>query len=269
MASIFDLGKDASVIVTNIQHLSFSWYTFEMAQLSVNVNKFALLRNSRGQNTPDVLAIARQCIAAGVVGITVHPRPDGRHIRRDDVTTLSPYLNDCGKEFNIEGYPSPDFVDMVCQVAPTQVTLVPDPPEALTSSFGWDIQAHQVFLKDVIERFRRHGIRTSIFVDPTLSDWQPLTWIMPDRVELFTYDYAHQFPQNPEGAIAPYRKAATVISKLGIGLNAGHDLSLENLKFFVTQIPEILEVSIGHALVCESLQSGLGQILSKYMYILR
>lgn len=239
-----------------------------MTVLSVNVNKIALLRNSRGQNTPDVVAIASQCLDAGVAGITVHPRPDGRHIRWDDVTQLSTLTQDRNKELNVEGYPSPDFIEKVLAIMPTQVTLVPDPPEALTSSFGWDIDTHQNELKVIISQFAGAGIRTAIFVDPTRSNWAALTQIKPDRVELFTYDYAHHFPQNKTEAVAPYIKAAKSILALGIGLNAGHDLSLDNLGYFIQEIPEILEVSIGHALVCEALQLGLNQTLQRYQSIL-
>ncbi len=239
-----------------------------MTVLSVNVNKFALLRNSRGQNTPDVLSIAKRCIDAGVIGITVHPRPDGRHIRTEDVAQLSRYLHSAQKEFNIEGYPSEAFIDMVLAHKPTQVTLVPDPPEALTSSFGWDIAQHQPFLTQVIARFKQAGIRTAIFADPTYSDWMPLCSIQTDRVELFTHFYAHHCSEGREKAIEPFIKAAQAITQLGIELNAGHDLNALNLPYFVEQIPQIREVSIGHALVCDALDFGLEKTLQRYLAVL-
>jgi len=239
-----------------------------MTQLSVNINKFALLRNSRGQNTPDLMKIAKQCIAAGVVGITVHPRPDGRHIRMNDLPTLSGYLKSVQKEFNIEGYPSPDFIELVCQIAPTQVTLVPDPPEALTSSFGWDLAAHAATLRPIVQRCKDAGIRVALFADPEYEQWDALSEIQPDRIELFTYAYAARFSNNPQRAIAPYQSAAKAIQAHHISLNAGHDLSLDNLEFFIQNIPTTLEVSIGHALVCESLQLGLDETLRRYQEIL-
>jgi pyridoxine 5-phosphate synthase len=233
--------------------------------LSINVNKFALLRNSRGQNTPDVASLASRCLDLGAAGITVHPRPDGRHVLWEDVAVLRALTDTRGCEFNIEGYPSADFVQRVCAARPTQVTLVPDPPEALTSSFGWDLWKHSDFLSDCVDLFKAAGIRTSLFVDPGFGNWSPLLTIGADRVELFTYDYAHQYASGREEAIAPYVEAAEVLLDMGIGVNAGHDLNLENLAYFVTTIPSILEVSIGHALVCDCLEYGFDETVRQYV----
>ncbi len=209
--------------------------------------------------------MAARCLALGAMGITVHPRPDGRHILWEDVAALKALTDSEGREFNIEGYPSDDFVRRVCAIRPTQVTLVPDPPEALTSSFGWDLWKHSDFLSDCVDVFKAAGIRVSLFVDPTFGNWSPLLTIGADRVELFTYEYARQYATDRDAAIAPYLEAAEVLAELGIGVNAGHDLNLENLGYFVTTIPSILEVSIGHALICDCLEYGLNETVTRYV----
>jgi len=231
-------------------------------QFSVNVNKIALLRNSRGENKPDVLAFSMRCIELGADGITVHPRPDARHITYDDVKVLK---NALSVELNVEGYPSQDFIDMVCNVKPAQVTLVPDPPDALTSSFGWDTATHHEFLTSVVDTFRSHHIRVSLFVDPHSIDYPSLISINPDRVELYTYDYAKHFADDPSTAIEPYIKASKKLKETGIDLNAGHDLNQDNLSYLLTHIPEIKEVSIGHALVIECLYQGLDHCIKQYV----
>ena len=232
-----------------------------MTRLSVNINKIATLRNARGGNMPDVIKVALDCERFGAQGITVHPRPDERHIRRKDVYDLRPVIT---TEFNIEGYPSRKFIDMVKEVAPDQVTLVPDPPNALTSNAGWDTIRHFSFLKDTIAEFKEKGIRTSIFIetDPELI-WKAAE-TGTNRVELYTEPYASHYPSGREDAIRPFVKAAQVATQAGLELNAGHDLSLENLQYFVTSIPNIIEVSIGHALICEALYFGLENTIQMY-----
>ena len=231
-------------------------------RLSVNVNKIATLRNARGGNMPDLLQVARDCELFGAEGITVHPRPDERHIRYKDVYDLKKLVS---TEFNIEGYPSEKFISLVLDVVPTQVTLVPDPPEALTSNAGWDTVAHSAFLTDVIGRFHDKGIRTSIFVnpDPVMIEHAKVTGT--DRVELYTEGYAANYVKNPAEAIAKYRTAAEKAVEMGIGLNAGHDLSLVNLNYFAKNIPQLLEVSIGHALICDALYLGLKETITRYL----
>lgn len=231
-------------------------------KLSVNVNKIATLRNARGGNMPDLLRVAADCERFGAQGITVHPRPDERHIRYQDVYDLKPRVT---TEFNIEGYPSAPFIDLVCRVKPTQVTLVPDPPDALTSNAGWDTIAHADFLKTVIATFHNEGIRTSIFVnpDPKMVEHAKLTGT--DRIELYTESYASNYLKDREMAIAPYVLAAQKAVALGIGINAGHDLSLVNLNFFARHIEGLLEVSIGHALVCDALYLGLETTIHRYL----
>jgi len=232
-----------------------------MTRLSVNINKIATLRNARGGNMPDIIKVALDCERFGAQGITVHPRPDERHIRRKDVYDLRPVIT---TEFNIEGYPSRKFIDMVKEVAPDQVTLVPDPPNALTSNAGWDTIRHFNFLKDTIAELKEKGIRTSIFIetDPELI-WKAYE-TGTNRVELYTEPYASRYPSGREDAIRPFVKAAEVATQAGLELNAGHDLSLENLQYFVTSIPNIVEVSIGHALICESLYFGLENTIQMY-----
>lgn len=233
-----------------------------MTKLSVNINKIATLRNARGGNNPDVLKAALDCERFGAEGITVHPRPDERHIRYQDVFDLKPILH---TEFNIEGYPSEAFIDLVTRVKPAQVTLVPDPPEVLTSNAGWDTVKNKSFLKEVIGEFKRNGIRTSIFIETDLKMIEQAVFSGTDRVELYTEAYASGYPKDREKAVRPFVLAAELIQKLGLGLNAGHDLSLENLKFFHQRIPGLLEVSIGHALICDALYLGLENSIQLYL----
>lgn len=232
-----------------------------MTKLSVNINKIATIRNARGGNNPDILAVARDCERFGADGITVHPRPDERHIRRDDVLNLKPILT---TEFNIEGNPQPAFVELVKSVRPTQVTLVPDSPDQITSNAGWDTRAHFNFLTDIIADFKTLGIRTSIFIGTDTELIELAAKTGTDRVELYTEPYATDFAKNPDAAIAPFVRAAEVARKCGLGLNAGHDLSLENLTFFKQQIPWLDEVSIGHALICDALYLGLEETIRRY-----
>ncbi len=232
-----------------------------MTKLSVNINKVATLRNARGGNNPDVCRFALDCEAMGGEGITVHPRPDERHIRRADVYALRPLLH---TEFNIEGYPSSEFVELVLQVKPAQVTLVPDAPDQLTSNHGWDTVTHQAFLAEVVATFREAGIRTSVFVDPDIKMVEYAAKIGADRVELYTEPYAAGYAKNREAAIAPYVAAAKVAKKNGLGLNAGHDLSLENLAYFAQCVPGLDEVSIGHALISDALYLGLAETIKRY-----
>lgn len=232
-----------------------------MTQLSVNVNKIATLRNARGENRPNLLETALDCERFGAQGITVHPRPDERHITRADVLTLRPALH---TEFNIEGYPSKEFLELVCRVRPEQVTLVPDAPEAITSSAGWDVEANMEFLTDVVDRLRDAGIRSSIFIDADPKQVVAAAKCGADRVELYTKPYADKFPTNPEAAVEPYVEASRQAKRSGLGCNAGHDLSLENLKFFAERMPHLSEVSIGHALICDALYLGLEETIKRY-----
>lgn len=232
-----------------------------MTKLSVNINKIATLRNSRGGNIPNVLKAAVDCERFGADGITVHPRPDQRHIRYTDVIELAPILT---TEFNIEGYPSSDFIQLVTRVKPTQVTLVPDPPDALTSNAGWDIIKFRDFLKEVIQEFHLHQIRTSIFVEPDARMVTLAKETGTDRIELYTEHYAKQYLTNPEAAIAPYIAAAKAANEVELGINAGHDLNLDNLKYFAQHIPHLLEVSIGHALISDALYFGLENTIQMY-----
>lgn len=232
-----------------------------MTNLSVNINKIATLRNARGENRPDVEAVALDIERFGADGITVHPRPDERHIRRSDVYRLRPSLK-C--EFNIEGYPSPEFVDLVLRTRPTQVTLVPDAPDALTSSAGWDVAPNAEFLTSLVEQFKEAGVRTSIFVDADIDTVKAAAATGADRVELYTKPYADAYEASPEKAVAPFVEAATAAKKLGLGVNAGHDLNLENLAYFSRQIPFLSEVSIGHALICDALYLGLEETVKRY-----
>lgn len=233
-----------------------------MTKLSVNVNKVATLRNARGGNNPDVLKVALDCEIFGAQGITVHPRPDERHIRRQDVYDLSKALHE---EFNIEGYPSEDFCSLVCEIRPAQVTLVPDAPDQLTSNHGWDTHRHHEFLSSVVKRFKACGIRVSIFVDPSKEAVEWAQKAGADRVELYTEPYASNYAINREAAIAPFVEAAEHCRKLGLGLNAGHDLSLENLAYFHRCIPWLDEVSIGHALIADALYLGLKETIPLYL----
>lgn len=232
-----------------------------MTSLSVNINKIATLRNARGGNLPDLLKAALDCEEFGAQGITVHPRPDERHVRYQDVRQLKPILT---TEFNIEGNPNPKFIDLVLEVKPAQVTLVPDAHDAITSNAGWDTITHQDFLKEVIAKFKNHGIRTSIFVDPVLEMVEGAKACGTDRIELYTEAYAAQYAANREHAIKPYIAAAQKAVELGLGINAGHDLNLENLKYFQENIPGLMEVSIGHALICDALYYGLQNSIQMY-----
>lgn len=232
-----------------------------MTKLSVNINKVATIRNARGGNIPNVLQVAQDAERFGAQGITVHPRPDERHITRRDVYELKQVVR---TEFNIEGYPSDDFVRMVLDVKPHQVTLVPDPPDALTSNAGWDTMRHQAFLAPIIDQFRQAGIRTSIFVDTNLQNIEYALRTGTDRIELYTEPYATNYPVDRQAAIAPFVAAAERALALGLGLNAGHDLSLENLAYFTANIPGLLEVSIGHALISDALYYGLENTIQLY-----
>ena len=237
-----------------------------MTKLSVNINKVATLRNARGGNNPDVCRFALDCEAMGAQGITVHPRPDERHIRRADVYVLRPLLS---TEFNIEGYPSREFIELVLQVKPAQVTLVPDAPDQITSNHGWDTVAYQEFLTEVVATFNEAGIRTSIFVDPDAKMIEYAAKAGADRVELYTEPYAAGYAANREEAVAPYVVAAEAARKAGLGLNAGHDLSLENLAYFAECVPHLDEVSIGHALICDALYLGISETIKRYKECLK
>lgn len=232
-----------------------------MTKLSVNINKVATIRNARGGNNPDVVKVALDCERFGAQGITVHPRPDERHIRYQDVFDLRPNLT---TEFNIEGNPIPSFVDLVLKAVPAQVTLVPDSHDQITSNHGWDTKANVDFLTEVTERFHEKGIRVSIFVD---ADVEMVEWAAKagaDRVELYTEPYATNYPNDREAAIAPFVEAGERAKALGLGLNCGHDLSLENLKYMHDRMPYIDEVSIGHALICDALYLGLEETIRRY-----
>lgn len=233
-----------------------------MSRLSVNINKIALLRNSRGANLPDLIRFALDAEQAGAQGITVHPRPDERHIRRSDVYALKEAIS---TEFNIEGYPSSDFLKMVLEVKPHQCTLVPDEPGQLTSDHGWDTIRHSVLLTRVCAELKSAGIRVSLFADPVPEMLEAAAVCGADRVEFYTGPYAHHYYENREAAIAPFEKAAPQLRDLGLGLNAGHDLNLDNLHFFRSRLPDLLEVSIGHALVTDCLYYGLGNVIPMYL----
>lgn len=232
-----------------------------MTNLSVNINKIATLRNARGENVPNVEQVAIDCESFGANGITVHPRPDERHIRHDDVFALRPLVK---TEFNIEGYPSPEFLDLVLKVKPEQVTLVPDAPDAITSSAGWNVKENMEFLTDIVDRLRDAGIRSSIFVDTDIENIKDAAATGADRVELYTKPYADLYPTNPEKAVAPFVEASRAAHKAGLGVNAGHDLSLANLKFFHERVPFLNEVSIGHALISDALYLGLKETIRQY-----
>lgn len=237
-----------------------------MTKLSVNINKIATIRNARGGNNPNVIQVALDCESFGADGITVHPRPDERHIRYNDVINLKPVLK---TEFNIEGYPQQSFIDLVNSVRPTQVTLVPDAPDQITSNSGWNTKEHFDFLTEIVTEFNQHGIRTSIFVDADTKMVEYAAKIGADRVELYTEPYASGYEKNPAQAIAPFIEAAKAARHCGLGLNAGHDLSLVNLAYIKKQIPWIDEVSIGHALICDALYLGLKTTIQKYLECLK
>jgi pyridoxine 5-phosphate synthase len=232
-----------------------------MTRLSVNINKIATLRNARGGNVPDVLKAALDCERFGAQGITVHPRPDERHIRYQDVLDLRPLIK---TEFNIEGYPSESFIQLVTQVIPEQVTLVPDAHDAVTSNSGWNTVMYEHFLEEVVSRFHEKGIRVSIFIDANPEMLRYAAKTGTDRVELYTEPYAQKFSANPIEAVKPFNQAAYLASDLGLGINAGHDLNLENLQFFAGNVPNLLEVSIGHALIADSLYLGLENTIQLY-----
>jgi pyridoxine 5-phosphate synthase len=234
-----------------------------MTKLSVNINKIATLRNSRGANNPDLIKVALDCERFGAQGITVHPRPDERHIRYTDVYDLKALINN---ELNIEGNPTEKkFVDLVLAIKPTQVTLVPDAEGQLTSNHGWDTMKHQQYLKDIIAQFQSAGIRVSIFVDPTIKMVEAAATTGTDRIELYTEAYASRYHQDRQAAVEPYINAARAANDVGLGINAGHDLDLNNLQFFAQQIPKLLEVSIGHALISDALYLGLENTIQLYL----
>jgi len=237
-----------------------------MTKLSVNINKIATLRNSRGGSMPNVVQVAKDVQKFGAQGITIHPRPDERHIRYQDARDLKSVVH---TEFNIEGNPVAKFMDLVLELKPTQVTLVPDADDALTSNAGWDTLKHKDFLTEIIQEFKRNNIRTSLFVDPVLEIVEGAKIIGADRIELYTEHFAHQYGLGNENGIQPYIDASILANKLGLGINAGHDLSLDNIQFFKQHIPELLEVSIGHALICESLYLGIENVVNMYLHKLK
>ena len=237
-----------------------------MTKLSVNINKIATLRNSRGGDMPNVVQFAKDVQEFGAEGVTIHPRPDERHIRYQDAYDLKPVVY---TEYNIEGNPITKFVDMVLNIKPTQVTLVPDAVDAITSNAGWDTIKHKDFLTEVIAEFKRNNIRTSIFLDPDLKQVEGAKAAGTDRIELYTEAYAHQYSIGNKKAIKPYTDCAILSNELGLGVNAGHDLSLDNIKFFKENIPGLLEVSIGHALISESLYLGIENVVQMYLHKLK
>ena len=236
-----------------------------MTKLSVNINKIATIRNARGGVTPNVVEAAINCQKFGADGVTIHPRPDERHITRKDVYNIKSIIS---TEFNIEGYPSEDFIKMVLEINPEQVTLVPDGPDVITSCAGWDTVKFQDYLKEIISIFKEKGIRTSVFVDPKIEMIEGAKKCGTDRIELYTEDYATNYLSNKEKAIAPYVEAAKKATELGLGINAGHDLSLENLEYFAKEIPNLAEVSIGHALISDALYLGLENAIQMYKRLL-
>ncbi|AIZ41518.1 pyridoxine 5'-phosphate synthase [Cellulophaga baltica] len=242
-----------------------------MTKLSVNINKIATLRNARGGNVPNLLTVAKDIEEFGAQGITIHPRPDERHIRYADARDLK---NIVTTEYNIEGNPNQKFIELVLAIKPTQVTLVPDAEDAITSNAGWDTIKHQDFLKEVIQTFKSNNIRTSIFVDPISTIIEHAAKTGTDRIELYTESYAHNYSlattaEEKEAAIAPFTKAALTANTLGLGINAGHDLSLDNIRYFKENVPNLLEVSIGHALICEALYLGLDNVINMYLHKLK
>ena len=241
-----------------------------MTLLSINVNKFALIRNSRGADNPNLAEISDRCIQFGANGITLHPRPDERHAKYSDLPIISKLVQSYQNiEFNIEGYPSDKFINEVNKVKPNQVTLVPDPPGAITSSFGWDCYENKKLLKKIVKNFQNNNIRVSLFVNPSIETLENLSEIMPDRVELYTYDYAKNYNNDKILAITPYIELTKYLEKEfpNIELNAGHDLNLDNLDFILKKIPGIKEVSIGHALFCDTINFGLQKTVNKYKQI--
>ena len=237
-----------------------------MTKLSVNINKIATLRNARGGNTPSVLQAAKDVQSFGAEGVTIHPRPDERHIRYQDAYDIQPIIT---TEFNIEGNPIESFLKMVFEIKPTQITLVPDSIDAITSNAGWDTITHKSFLSEIISECKQKNIRTSIFVDPNLAMIEGAANTGTDRIELYTEAFAEQYSLGNKKAIEPYTQCAVLANELGLGINAGHDLSLENIQFFKENIPNLLEVSIGHALICESIYMGMENVIHNYMEKLR
>jgi len=233
-----------------------------MTRLSVNINKIATLRNARGGNNPDVIKTALDCERFGAEGITVHPRPDERHIRYSDVIELKKVVT---TEFNIEGYPDERYLKLVRETKPAQATLVPDGPDAITSNAGWDTLKHKVLLTDLISTIKSYGVRVSVFVDPVMAMVEGAKAIGADRIELYTEPYATHYHQNREAAVKPYIEAANLAHKLGLGINAGHDLDLNNLKYLHNSLPHLDEVSIGHALICDALYFGLENTIQLYL----
>lgn len=233
-----------------------------MTKLSVNINKIATLRNARGGNMPNLIQVAIDVQKFGAQGVTVHPRPDERHIRYSDAYNLKPVVT---TEYNIEGNPVDAFIKMVLEIKPTQVTLVPDAVDAITSNAGWDTVKHKDYLAEIISEFKNNNIRTSIFVDPVEAMIEGAAQTGADRIELYTEEFAHQYGLGNEKAIVPYAQCAVLAHQLGLGINAGHDLSLENIQFFKENIPHLLEVSIGHALICEALYQGLEPVIKSYL----
>lgn len=237
-----------------------------MTQLSVNINKVATLRNARGENMPDVQRFAMECERLGADGITVHPRPDERHIKYADVFMLRPLVK---TEFNIEGYPSPEFMDLVLKVKPAQVTLVPDAPGDLTSHEGWDVMANMEFLTAIVDRLREAGIRTSIFVGTDTDNIRAAAKAGADRVELYTKPYVDAYATDRDAAVAPFVEASRAAHRVGLGVNAGHDLNLENLEFFHKSLPYLNEVSIGHSIISDALYLGIGETIKRYKQCLK
>lgn len=237
-----------------------------MTHLSVNINKVATLRNARGENMPDVQRFASNCEALGADGITVHPRPDERHIRHSDVFLLRPIVK---TEFNIEGYPSEDFMDLVLKIKPEQVTLVPDAPGDLTSHEGWDVEPNSEFLTGIVDRLRDAGIRTSLFVGTDIDNIKAAARTGTDRVELYTKPYADSYEADPEAAVAPFVEASKAAHRCGLGVNAGHDLNLTNLEYFARTVPYLNEVSIGHHLISDALYLGIGETIRRYKECLK
>jgi pyridoxine 5-phosphate synthase len=236
-----------------------------MTRLSVNINKLATIRNARGGNIPDIINAAKKCQLYGADGITIHPRPDQRHITRQDAYDLKDVIT---TEYNIEGYPSSDFISMVIDILPDQVTLVPDAEDVITSNNGWDTLKNRSLLEEVISEFKKYNIRTSVFVNPEVKMIEGARLCNSDRIELYTEDYATNYLSNKEKAIAPYVESAKKATELGLGINAGHDLSLENLEFFVKEIPNLEEVSIGHALISDAIYLGLENTIQMYKRLL-
>ncbi|MFV8373749.1 pyridoxine 5'-phosphate synthase [Flavobacterium sp. LB1P71] len=233
-----------------------------MTKLSVNINKIATLRNARGGNVPDLLKVATDIQKFGAEGITIHPRPDERHIRYQDARDLKSIVY---TEYNIEGNPEKTFIDLVLEIKPTQVTLVPDAIDAITSNAGWDTIKHADYLKEVVQEFQRNGIRTSIFVDPVLEMIEGAKKIGTERIELYTEAFAHEYSLSNQRGIQPYMESAILANQIGLGVNAGHDLSLDNIQFFKENIPGLLEVSIGHALISEAIYLGLENVINMYL----